>query len=750
MTKFIYSLLIIFATLSSTAQSNRWIDYYSYLHIKQVITENDRVVGVAENSFFTYDLNSSEIERFSSINGLSGDDISKVFFHQDLNKIFVIHKDGLIEIIDEQKNINQIPDLQINTFISEEKKKCNFIESNGNILYLAMDYGISVFDLNNEEFNDTFYIGNVGGQLRVYDIRILGNTIYATTNEGLKKADMNTVLLDFNNWQTISGGTWNHFAVYNNKLIISKNKELYELNGNNLNLIYTANSPIYHLFSSNDYLGIVEQTKISLLNASYFITTTINNTLPYSDNFLIAEFEGDNIYIGTRKSGIQKTKINNSGFEQIAPNCPLYNDPFGVDVKDGHIWVVYGKHSTSFNPHPLQQRGISHNDGSQWSNIYYDEFQLSDLCYIQINPADLNQVYISSAHNGLLKIDNGTFTKYDDTNSPIEAIEIGSYKSVRVFGIKLDEENNLWLTQTGANNPIKKLKNDGNWQIVQTPGIFTASDGTDGVIAIDIDKDGLIWFGTSKKGVLGINKETGQFANKNNGSSESSTSYIKALAIDKNNTMWIGNYDGVKTLSNPKRIFENPATLSFQPIKIEFEGSVQLLLQGQEVTKILVDGSNNKWIGTSGSGVYYVSDDGKKTIFHFTKDNSPLPSNEIYDIDIDGKTGTVYFATGKGLLGFKGNATDASDNLDDVYAFPNPVNTKNHEFVTIRGLVEGVHVKIVDVEGNLVYETQAKGGSIDWDLTAFGKYKVASGVYIALITDDDGEKIQTTKILVIR
>jgi hypothetical protein len=36
------------------------------------------------------------------------------------------------------------------------------------------------------------------------------------------------------------------------------------------------------------------------------------------------------------------------------------------------------------------------------------------------------------------------------------------------------------------------------------------------------------------------------------------------------------------------------------------------------------------------------------------------------------------------------------------------------------------NIKITDIE-NLVYETTSEGGTIEWDTTAFGKYKVASG-----------------------
>jgi ligand-binding sensor domain-containing protein len=67
----------------------------------------------------------------------------------------------------------------------------------------------------------------------------------------------------------------------------------------------------------------------------------------------------------------------------------------------------------------------------------------------------------------------------------------------------------------------------------------------------------------------------------------------------------------------------------------------------QFITDIVVDGANNKWIGTADSGVL-VSPNGQETKYHFTESNSPLPSNVINDIDINSTTGEVYIATAKG------------------------------------------------------------------------------------------------------
>ena len=80
----------------------------------------------------------------------------------------------------------------------------------------------------------------------------------------------------------------------------------------------------------------------------------------------------------------------------------------------------------------------------------------------------------------------------------------------------------------------------------------------------------------------------------------------------------------------------------------------------QLITDIVVDGANNKWIGTADSGVFLVSSDGQQTIHHFTINNSPLPSNTVNDIDINGETGEVFFATTKGMVSYKGTSTDAN------------------------------------------------------------------------------------------
>jgi len=97
--------------------------------------------------------------------------------------------------------------------------------------------------------------------------------------------------------------------------------------------------------------------------------------------------------------------------------------------------------------------------------------------------------------------------------------------------------------------------------------------------------------------------------------------------------------------------------------------------------------------------------------------------------------------------------------LGDVYAYPNPA-LKNHQTVTTDGrngihLPKGTNIKILDVAGNLVYETnveegqELKGGKAVWDKRNLAGNKVASGIYIVLLSNDDASETAVTKIAIV-
>jgi hypothetical protein len=742
--KRIFLLLYGLLYFQMVSQDNRWVDMFSYLNVSQTQITGDKLIAQSETAFFMWDKNTSEISTLSSINGLSGDIISGFYYHEQLQKLFIFHQGGLIETVDKNNNVFKSPYLFNNTFIPLEDKKLNGIAVNGNILYLATGYGVSEYNLEKNEFGDTFYVDNGANYVNVNDIAIFDNKIFIALQTGIKYAAINDNLIDFNVWHNLTGGQWNKLTLFNGKLYGAKHNELHEISLNGTQLIINYPQNIISL-KSNDYLDVC------LAQDAYVYTGNLVEKQHYTiqnypdDTFTEINDDNDIIYLSTKQHGVLQTDINQQQFEEIHPDCPLLNHAFAVDARQGKLWLAYGDHF-EFNPWPLSRYGLSSYQDGKWINFSFDQINTRDISFIKINPNNIDEVYFSGVSSGLLRIRNNQIDRlFNYQNSPLD--EVGNGET-RVFALDFDSKNNLWVTQKGHPALFKLSPND-SWTGINLSGVLTDTDDYIGFGTLSVDKDDNVWIGSIYKGVLGYNPETHQVIANNKGIEPYGYSYILGMAIDKDNTMWIGNHEGLRIMNQPQDMFTQNDK-EFKPVKIVYEDAVQLLMDGQKITDIEVDGANNKWIATLGSGAYYFNEDGQQTIYHFTKENSPLPSDEIYDIAIDGSNGRVYFATLNGLVAFKGIATESGENMDDVYAFPNPVNQKQHDFVTIRGLIEGVVVKIVDVEGNLVYETVSRGGSINWDLTAFGKYKVASGVYIALITNEEGTKTQTTKILVIK
>ena len=139
-------------------------------------------------------------------------------------------------------------------------------------------------------------------------------------------------------------------------------------------------------------------------------------------------------------------------------------------------------------------------------------------------------------------------------------------------------------------------------------------------------------------------------------------------------------------------------------------------------------------------------------IHHFTTDNSPLPSNNIRAIAIDGKSGEVFIATDQGLCSYIADATEPADEMDknNVYAYPNPVEPGYTGVITVVGLSFDADVKVTTASGYLVAEGRSNGGTFTWDGNDRYGQKVASGVYNIVTAKSDGSKGTVCRVAIVR
>ncbi|MDN5627650.1 MAG: T9SS type A sorting domain-containing protein, partial [Weeksellaceae bacterium] len=222
-----------------------------------------------------------------------------------------------------------------------------------------------------------------------------------------------------------------------------------------------------------------------------------------------------------------------------------------------------------------------------------------------------------------------------------------------------------------------------------------------------------------------------------------------SAAVDKNDDLWIGTVSGLRVLSSPKSAIleSSPQT---DNIVVTDNGLDEELFRDSSILQITVDSGNQKWVSVDGGGVFYISSNGDRTIYHFTKNNSPLPNDTVTDIQIDEKSGKVYFVTLDGVVSFQGDVTDVTSNFGNVLVYPNPVIYAQYKGnVRIRGLAQKTNIRITDATGNLVHSAVANSGYYEWNLANQRGVRVASGVYYVLMTNEDGTDTATAKIAVV-
>ncbi|MEO0045510.1 MAG: hypothetical protein RL705_701 [Bacteroidota bacterium] len=763
MKKGLLYLLILISSMGFAQQNQNWKGYFSYNQIKDLSESANKVYAAAENALFIKNTLSSDLQTINTIDGLSGQTISAVYHSDTFNKTIVGYENGLMIVInDADGSMVNVVDI-INKNIPSNIKKINhFMEYDG-IVYVSCDFGIVQYKLATLEFGDTYFIGPNGEEVKVYQTAIYNGEIYAVTVfYGIRKASItNPNLNDFAQWVIFDGGYWNGMVTFNNQLVgMNTNNRVYKYNGNFFEEIGNIGQNGLDIRATPNYLVVTSANHVFVFNPSFTQATHIQSTQVTSAvvTFSCATVINENIYIGTNENGILgSTTSSSTNFEFIMPDGPIRNYLFSIDSSSTNLWATYGGYNVLYNPYnfvgfDLTSFGISKFNETGWLNIPYTEvLGAKSMTKITVNPNNENQVYIGSYQNGLLEvIDNIPTTLYNVSNSSLQSLDNATTTGIRVNGSAFDRSGNLWVTNSNVKNQLNVLKTNGQWQSYNMEAVldnYTFSH----LNKIVVDNSGTKWMASYLDGVIAFNENTNDFKKITEGVDLGNlpSKDVRAIAIDNRNQVWIGTNKGLRVLPSTSS-YNSSNQMKANAIIILEDDLAQELLYEQFITDIEVNGSNQKWISTADSGVFLFSPNGQETIYHFTKDNSPLPSNVVNDIDINAETGEVFFATDKGLVSFQGASTKPSDDLKEVYIYPNPVRPDFVGTVKIAGLISNANIKITDIEGNLVYETTSEGGTIEWDTTAFGKYKVASGVYMVFIAAEDASETAVKKVMIIR
>ncbi|WP_264525586.1 T9SS type A sorting domain-containing protein [Flavobacterium sp. N502536] len=753
--RFFYVLFLVAVQFCFSQNKLSWQGYFSFNEVKDLSQSSTTVFAASENALFSKNVALNTVKTTTTVDGLSGQTISSLYHSEGFKKTVIGYENGLMIVVnDTDGSILKVIDI-INKQLPANLKRINHLMEHNGMVYVSCDFGIVQFNLTTLQFGDTYFIGDNGAEVKVRQTAYFNGFFYAATSNGIKRANStNGNLIDFNQWSLVTAGDWASVEPLDTELIaINSVGYIHRYNSNSFVGFFQLPRPSTDLRAANHNLIVTTPNVVYVYNNQMVLLRQIANTqvLDNTITFSCATTVGDVLYVGTKESGVFSSSLSGASvFVNDTPNGPLRNSIFALQVTANSMWTVYGDYSGVYNPYPKDSYGISKFSLDKWLNIPYEKvLGAKSLIRVVVDPANEKKVYIGSFDAGLLKVENDIPSYlYGTANSSLQAVP--NTQDVWVNGMVFDKVGNLWMNNSLVDKGIKVLKPNGDWQVFSTESVIIDIPSCP-FGRMSIDKNGTKWMATFNSGLIGFNEKGNVLKKITQGVDVGNLPIVdvRVATPDNNNQLWIGTTKGLRVLANVSS-FQTENQLTTKPIIILEEGLAQELLYEQFITDIVVDGANNKWIATADSGVFMVSPNGQETKYHFTINNSPLPSNIINDIDINSVTGEVFIATDKGLVSFKGMATGANEDLNNVYVYPNPVRPTYAGTVKVAGLINKANIKITDIEGNLVYETTSEGGTIEWDTTAFGRYKVASGVYMIFISAQDGSETKVKKVMIVR
>lgn len=756
----------------------QWQDHFQYRSTVAVAQGNDGVYCATSTAVFKFDETTGETTRYTKVNALSDVNIQAMAWSDQQQKLLVGYRNGNVDLLGKNSVLN-LPDIKRSNLVGD--KGIYAIVVRDQLAYLACGFGVVVMDLVRQEVRDTWIIGPGGSQLRVNGLAFRADSIYAATQQGLYVASQQAPnLADFNSWHKrtdlpMPNGAFTAVVDFSGKLFVNSRP------GTAHDTLYYSDGGPWQVFP--DVLGEDNNSIAVSQDGARIIIAQQPSVRQYDAQLAIQSYTGDylgqtlkaryaidrpqgGVWIATDGNGLLRS---NNGFLSVSPNGPANNVSYRMAAAQGQVYITTGGVAGNWDD-LFKKDGLHRYKDNTWTTdgpandpLYAtggNQFagSLNDILPVLVDPDDGNHAFVGSWDDGLVEFRDGRVaTFYDPSNSTLQRTGNSATDDTptRVGGLAYDSKGNLWVANASCPNPLSVRLKNGNWYSMGSiPPL-----GTNTLIAdMAVDESGNVWVVRPRGNGMLLFSDNGTPTDPGDDKSKALTNFegqgklpsmdVYSVAVDLDGQIWVGTNKGIGVFYNGDATFGTDGDA--QQILLEQDGNVQILLETEAVTAIAVDGANNKWLGTQSSGVYQVSPDGTQQLAHFTVDNSPLPSNSINCIAIDGVSGSVFIGTDQGTLSYRGGATEGSLSSECATVFPNPVRSTFTGPVAITGLVRGSDVRITDVAGDLVYHTTSNGGQALWPGTDIKGERVASGVYLILVVDPSGSSHCNTKVVVVR
>ncbi|MCK4639721.1 MAG: hypothetical protein KAU06_00150 [Candidatus Marinimicrobia bacterium] len=787
----LFPLFFLLPVISfSQAVVGEWDSYTSVLNVRDVVVKDNYVYGASSGGLVEFDKSAQQFNTYTIRHGLTRNDI-QCLAEDKFGRLWLGmgSPDGEINIWNRHtntveqifpENISFINLTAITSFAFYSNKAFAAYQQN-------VDWGILYFKIadNRYLYND-YFISFPAEISDINSLTVIGDTLWVATNTGLFFADLNQIdLKPMSAWQNVifpASGYSSNVVSYEGMILANLGSALFQIEGDQANLyndsftldinsLITDNSGMLYATTNG---GVYRYNSGSWKNVSRGRTTK-------------CAFDSDDVLWGGSDSKCLWT-YSDENLRYYTPNTILDNIYTALWVnEDGSLMAGTQKGFSMQTPDGWYNiRGkansisIHENNERDWNRFVADTiaYSLSSSGRIYNIMRRKDGHYFAPLYGsyqrylkpgGLLEFDPDDLTNYEvyDTTDQKLAASAGKGGSDYYLGIgyiALDENDNLWIANQYAQNDnvIAVLTSDNHWvhfNITESHGYLNYH-----TTSIIFDDKGRVWFasevhgGDSPSPAAGgiiVLDHNGTISDKsddewcwittNDGLADNA---VYSLAFDLEDNLWIMTSAGIQRAvvseNFPGRYFSqiDPAVLTSVPFAKE--------------CRIKVDGLNNKWISTVGSGVKVYTHNGiwLNDVEGFTTGNSGILSNYVLDIAFDPDDGIVYLATNKGISIYKSPYAVFGDEYRELKIFPMPFEIPSARPLIIDGLLQESDVKIITIDGTFVRHLSFIDGDVIgqqafWDGKDHRGRYVSSGVYLCMAYTKDGDTT-VGKIAVIR
>jgi ligand-binding sensor domain-containing protein len=344
---------VIFSASFSPAQQiqvGQWKSYTDMRSVRSIALSSSGIVAATGGGMFRYSGRSASYARWTNAEQLSTNDLTALTIDRN-NRIWVGSSNGAVDVLDASTGIwTSIKDIANS---NRPQKAIRRFLAKGDSVFIASDFGVSVFIASRWEFGDTYADFGFPSQPSLSDVIVNGTTIYVGTDQGVAVASLNSPNLSApTSWtvyakpQGLASTAVKSMSVFRDTLLVGTSDGIFSFNGFTFQQLgSTSGKSVASIFSSqnvctyvwNSSPGFTVESKSSVGGP----ISIIANSGTGQATALAVDSVGSTTFVGTSDQGV--VEWNGSQWTQRAPNGPQANLFISLCVDgNGVLWAGSG------------------------------------------------------------------------------------------------------------------------------------------------------------------------------------------------------------------------------------------------------------------------------------------------------------------------------------------------------------------------------------------------------------------------